>query len=75
MLTTKTTSAKERVGGHYEVTETPWATDYAWVPGEEEVEGRLLEEVLRPWHAAYAEWAKVEGAHPEEQQRVELEAL
>jgi hypothetical protein len=75
MLTTEITPAKERVGGHYEVTETPWATDYAWVPGEEEFERRLLEEVLRPWHAAYAEWAKVEWAHPEEQQLVELEAL
>ena len=27
MLTTDTTSAKERVCGHYEVTQTPWATD------------------------------------------------
>jgi hypothetical protein len=44
-------ATKEHVNGHYEVTKTPWATDYVWVPGEEEVEGRLLDEVLHPWHA------------------------
>ena len=75
MLTTKATTAKEHVDGHYDVTETPWATDYVWVPGEEEVEGRLLEEVLHPWLAAYAEWEKEERTHPEEQQRTEMEAL
>ena len=68
-------ATKEHVSGHYEVTRTPWATDYVWVVGEEEVEGRLLDEVLHPWHAAYAEWAKEESAHPEEQQRIEMEAL
>ena len=75
MLTTDTTSAKERVCGHYEVTQTPWATDYVWVPGDEEVERRLLDEILRPWHAVYAEWANEERVHPEEQQRVEMDAL
>ena len=63
------------VEGHYEATKTPWATDYVWVPGEEEVEGRLLDGVLRPWHAAYAEQGKEQRAHPEEQYRREMEAL
>jgi hypothetical protein len=75
MLATKTMTTKEHVNGHYEVTKTPWATDYVWVPGEEEVEVRLLDEVLHPWHAAYAEWIKEERVHPEEQQRMEMEAL
>lgn len=66
---------KERVEGHYEVTKTPWATDYVWVPQEEEVERRLLEEVLHPWHASYVEWIKEERTHPEEQARIEMEAL
>ena len=35
------TTNKVRVNGHYETTRTPWATDYVWVPGEEEVEERL----------------------------------
>jgi hypothetical protein len=74
MLSTKETS-KEHVGGHYEVTETLWATDYAWVAGDEEVEGRRLDGVLRPWRAAYAEWEKEERIHPEEQARMEMEAL
>jgi hypothetical protein len=68
-------ATKEHVSGHYEATETPWATDYVWVLGEEEVEERLLDEVLHPWHAAYAEWVKEERTHPEEQQRIEMEAL
>ena len=71
MLTTN----KEHVKGHYEVTATLWATDYVWMPGEDEVEGRLLDEVLHPWHTAYAKWAKGERAHPEEQLRIEMEAL
>ena len=66
---------KVHVNGHYEVTQTPWATDYVWVLGEEEVEGWLLDEVLHPWHAAYAEWVIEERTHPEEQQRMEMEAL
>ena len=74
MLTTKETG-KEHVEGHYEVTETPWATDYAWVPGGEEVERWRLGEVLRPWHAAHAEWQKEEHRHPEEQARMEMEGL
>jgi hypothetical protein len=68
-------ATREHVNGHYEATNTPWATDYMWVPDEEEVEGRLLDEVLHPWHAAYAEWVNEERVHPEEQQRMELEAL
>jgi hypothetical protein len=68
-------ATKERVEGHYEVTKTPWATDYMWVPQEEVVERHLLEEVLCPWHASYAEWIKEERAHPEEQVRIEMEAL
>jgi hypothetical protein len=64
-----------QVEGHYEATKTPWATDYVWVPGEEAVEGRLLDGVLRPWHAAYAEQVKEQRAHPEEQYRREMEAL
>jgi hypothetical protein len=74
MLSTKETNA-EHVRGHYEVTETPWAIDYVWVAGDEEVERRNLDEVLRPWHAAYAEWEKEEHVHPEEQARMEMEAL
>ena len=75
MLATKVMTTKEHVNGHYKVTKTPWATDYVWVPEDEEVEGRLLDEVLHPWHAAYAEWVIEERVHPEEQQRVEIEAL
>ena len=63
------------VEGHHEATKTPWATDYVWVPGEREVEGCLLNGVLRPWHAAYAEQVKEQRAHPEEQYRREMEAL
>ena len=68
-------ATKEHVSGHYTATKTPWATDYVWVPGDEEVEGRLLDEVLHPWYAAYAEWVTEERAHPEEQQRMEMETL
>jgi hypothetical protein len=75
MLATKVMTTKEHVNGHYEVTHTPWATDYLWMPGEEEVEGRLLDEVLHPWQAAYAEWVKEERTHPEEQLWMEMEAL
>ena len=75
MLATKMMTTKEHLNGHYEVTQTPWATDYVWVPGEEGVEGRLLDEVLHPWHVAYAEWVKEERVHPEEQLRMEMEAL
>jgi len=75
MLSTKVMTTKEHVNGHYEATETPWATDYVWVPGDEEVDKRLLDEVLHPWHAAYAAWVKEERIHPEEQQRMELESL
>ena len=76
MVSTKAmTAQKEKVGGHYEVTQMPWATDYAWVPGDEEVEQRLLEEVLRPWHAAYVEWQKEDHRHTEEQAQMEMESL
>ena len=68
-------ATKEYANGHYTATNTRWATDYVWVPGEEEVEGRLLHELLRPWRVAYAEWAKEEQLHPEEQARMEMEAL
>jgi hypothetical protein len=74
MPSTRKTS-RELVRGHYEVTETPWATDYAWVAGDESVEKRYLDRVLRPWQAAYAEWKKRERIHPEEQARTEIEAL
>jgi hypothetical protein len=67
-------ATKEYVNGHYTVTDTPWATDYVWVPDGEEVEGRL-HEALSPWRAAYAEWAEEEQFHPEEQARMEMEAL
>jgi hypothetical protein len=76
MVSTKEmTAPKEHVGGHYEVTQMPWATDYAWVPGEEVVERRRLELVLRPWHAAYVEWHKEDHRHPEEQVQREMESL
>jgi hypothetical protein len=68
-------ATKERIGGHYEVRETALATDYVWVGGEEEVERHLLEEILHPWHATYAEWIKGARAHPELQEQMELEAL
>ena len=68
-------ATKERTHGHYEVRKTPLATNYVWVEGEEEVEERLLEETLHPWHAAYAEWVEEERAHPELQEQRELEAL
>jgi hypothetical protein len=70
MLTTK-----KRIQGHYEVTKTPFATDYVWVEGEIEVERKVLDEFLHPWHTAYAEWVKEERAHPELQEQKELEAL
>ena len=63
------------VEGHYEAATTPWATEYVWVPGGEQVEGRFLAGVLHPWHAAYAELVKEQRAHPEEQYRREMEAL
>jgi hypothetical protein len=68
-------ATKQRTQGHYEVRETPLATDYVWVEGEEEVEERLLEEVIHPWHASYAEWVEEERAHPELQEWMELEEL
>jgi hypothetical protein len=68
-------ATKERIRGHYEVREELFATDYVWVEGEEEVEGRLVEEILHPWHAAYAEWVKVTRAHPELHEQMEMEAL
>ena len=74
-LATKEMTTKEHVDGHYKVTEMPWATDYVWVPGDEEVERRLLDEALHPWRAPYAEWEKQERAHPEEQQRREMQSL
>lgn len=46
-----------------------------WVAGEEEVEERLLDKILHPWHAAYAEWVKEERAHPELQEWMEFEEL
>lgn len=66
---------KERIGGHYAVTKTPFAIDYVWVVQEEEVEARLLGEILHPWHVAYEEWVKEARAHPELQEQRELEAL
>jgi hypothetical protein len=75
MVVTKEMTQKEHVGGHYEVSKMPFATDYVWVSGEVEVERRLIDEVLRPWRAPYAEWEKEERAHPEEQQRMEMESL
>jgi hypothetical protein len=68
-------ATKERTHGHYEVRQMPFATDYVWVEGEEEVEERLLEEILHPWQAAYAQWLEEERAHPELQEQMELEAL
>jgi hypothetical protein len=68
-------ATKERIEGHYEVRETALATDYVWVEGEEEVERRLLEEILHPWRATYAEWIKEARVHPELQEQMELGAL
>jgi hypothetical protein len=68
-------ATKERIQGHYDVTKTPWGTDYVWVPKEEEVEGQLLEEVLHPWHASYEKWLKEERAHPELHEWLELEEI
>ena len=75
MQDAKAKVSKLHVNGHYEIAKAPCATDYVWVPGEEEVEKRLLDEVLHPWHAAYAEWVKEERAYPEEQARMQMEAL
>ena len=66
---------KERVEGHYEVANTPFASNYVWVVQENEVDGRLLGEILHPWHAAYEEWVKEARAYPELQEQRELEAL
>jgi len=68
-------ATKARIGGHYEVRETALATDYVWVGGEEEVERHLLEEILHPWRANYAEWIKDARAHPELQEQMELGSL
>jgi hypothetical protein len=69
-------TTKERAKGHYEVRKSAFATDYVWVPGEEELERRLdVEEALHPWHADYEEWARGQRTHPEEQNWIELEAL
>ena len=68
-------TAKRRVLGHYEVCKIPFATDYVWVPREEEVEEHLLDETFRPWQAEYGEWASKQRAHTEEVYRIELEAL
>ena len=68
-------ATKVRTPGHYELMEMPSATDYVWVAGEEEVEERLLDKILHPWHAAYAEWVKEERAHPELQEWMEFEEL
>jgi hypothetical protein len=75
MVATEAMTEKVHVGGHYEVIEMPWATDYVWVSGDEEVERRLLDEVLRPWRAPYEEWEMEARAHPEERQRMEMESL
>lgn len=75
MLAKEAMTPKEHINGHYNLTETPWAIDYVWVPGGEDLEVRLLDEVLRPWHAAYAEWKQEERTHPEKQARMEMEAL
>lgn len=66
---------KVRVRGHYEVIETAWAVDYVWVPGEEEIEARFVDEVLNPWHAAYEECERERRAHPEKQEWLELREL
>ena len=68
-------ATKVRTPGHYEVRKMPSATDYVWAPQEQEVEERLLEEILHPWHAAYAEWVKEERAQPELQEWMELKEL
>lgn len=67
--------AKERVKGHYEVRKSVYANDYVWVPGEQMVEKRLLDDILHPWHADYEEWLEEQRVHPEEQYQMELEAL
>ncbi|HEX2728243.1 MAG TPA: hypothetical protein VHM16_00725 [Rubrobacteraceae bacterium] len=67
------TVTKERTRGHYEVLETPYAKDYVWVPGAEDIEAD--ERLLRPWHAEYEEWAREERIHPERQQWAEIQAL
>ena len=38
------------------------------------VERRLVEEILHPWRATYVEWVKEARAHPQLQERMELEA-
>ena len=68
-------ATKERIGGHYEVTETPFATDYVWVEGEVEVERHLRGETFHPWRAAYADWVKEEWTNPELQEWIELQEL
>ena len=75
MSSKKALTTKVHVDGHYDVSKSPWASDYVWVPGGEEVELALLEEVLHPWRAAYAEWEKEVRKHPEEQARMEMGAL
>ena len=68
-------TTNERIEGYYEVRKTPFASDYVWVEGEEVVEGRLVEEILHPWRATYAEWVKEDRAHPEVQEWMELQAI
>lgn len=73
------TARKELTRGHYEILEVPYAKDYVWVTepeaGPEDAEAIDAEELLRPWHAEYEEWAREERAHPERQQWIEIQAL
>lgn len=66
------TATRERVSGHYEVVETPYAKDYVWVPDTAVAPaGRSL----YPWRAEYERWTEENAAHPEEQEWVELRSL
>lgn len=69
------TATNERMRGHYEVLEVPYAKDYVWVTEPEDARAMDAEELLRPWHADYEEWAREERVHPERQQWAEIQAL
>ncbi|HSK99521.1 MAG TPA: hypothetical protein VK869_04225 [Rubrobacteraceae bacterium] len=68
------TATKERVRGHYEVVEAPYAKDYVWVPGTEAA-ATPTGWPLYPWRVEYDRWLDENAAHPEEQEWTELRAL
>jgi hypothetical protein len=68
---------KRHIEGHYEVHRVPYGTEYVWVPAEEEVDERLVEQLLHPWRAEERRRREEEQHqdNPELQEWLELQAL